>query len=240
MRKEATEIDRDRPRLPISFTDRLMENELNALITYLRRAPKTVQKQFAPLLTDLRRELPNHFKLQNYLEQLMPSTQRFQLIEGSADLVYNYLKSFQLRSLSNFYSKVADRLEAELSRPIRKKQEIFTERENFGAIELLYPDYDSYYKMSKQEKSHLTQHHPKPKQKDFFVEPRFLVRIEEFEHFRNNDAHKGDVVYLQYEGNTIAGSKLFLVANHRCLELWLSESNNYPMPVLTIPTEEEL
>ncbi len=43
---------------------------------------------------------------------------------------------------------------------------------------MIYPDYDSYYKMSKQEKSHLAQHHPKNKQKDFFVEPRFLVRIE--------------------------------------------------------------
>ena len=103
---------------------------------------------------------------------------------------------------------------------------------------MLYPDYDSYYKMSKQEKSHLAQHHPKNKGKDFFVEPRFLVRIEEFAHFRNNDEHKGDIVFIQYQGNTIASGKVHLIANQRALELWAYESSNYPIPTLTIPSEE--
>jgi len=69
------------------------------------------------------------------LENLLPNQQRYQLIEGSVDLVHNCLKSFQLKNLSSIYSKNGDRLGAEFNKPIqRSKQEIFTERENFGSV----------------------------------------------------------------------------------------------------------
>ena len=94
--------------------------------------------------------------------------------------------------------------------------------------------------MSKQEKSHLVQYHPKNKVKDFFTEPRFLHRIEEFQHFKNNDQQKGNVSFLQYCGNLIAFGKVVLVSNQKALELWCQETTNYPIPTLTIPTEEEV
>ncbi len=103
---------------------------------------------------------------------------------------------------------------------------------------MIYPDYDIYFKMSKQEKIHL--HHSKAKAKDFFVEPRFLVRMEEFQHFRNNDQHKGNIVFIQYQGNSLSFGKVYLVAHQKTLELWAEESQNYPIPTLNILTEEEL
>ena len=97
--------------------------------------------------------------------------------------------------------------------------------------------------MSKQDKSghektSLGQHHPKNKSRDFFTEPRFLTRIEEFSHFRNGNHHKGNIVFLQYHGHTIASGKVHLVANQKSLELWGQETSNYPIPNLLVPTEE--
>jgi L-lysine 2,3-aminomutase len=47
-------------------------------------------------------------------------------------------------------------------------------------------------------------------------------------------------VLLHYEGQNIASGKVHLVANQKALELWAQESTNYPIPTLTIPSEEEL
>jgi hypothetical protein len=44
---------------------------------------------------------------------------------------------------------------------------------------------------------------------------------------------------VQYEGHTLAGGKVYLVGNQRTLELWVKESNNYPLPVLVLPSEED-
>ena len=38
----------------------------------------------------------------------------------------------------------------------------------------------------------------------------------------------------------VAFGKVCLVSNQKGLELWGMESFNYPIPTLTIPTEEEL
>ena len=55
--------------------------------------------------------MPSNNKLSLYLENLLPNQQRPQLIEGSIDLVHNMLKSYQLRSLAQLYSKLSDRIE---------------------------------------------------------------------------------------------------------------------------------
>lgn len=86
----------------------------------------------------------------------------------------------------------------------------------------------------------MTQYHPKNKSRDFFTEPRLITRFKEFAHFRNNDQHKGDIVFVQYYGQNIASGKVQLVVNQQSLELWAQESSNFPVPVLTLPTEEEL
>ena len=71
--------------------------------------------------------MPSNNKLLLYLDYLLPNQQRPQLIEGSIDLVHNMLKSYQLRSLTQIYSKLSDKIEAELNKAApKKKQEIFT------------------------------------------------------------------------------------------------------------------
>lgn len=110
MRKEGTDQEKERRSSSFTFNERTLEIEINALIAYLRRSPKIVQKQFAPLLSELKKEMANNTKLSLYLDYLLPSQQRYQLIDGSIDLVHNILKSYQLRSLSQFYSKISDKV----------------------------------------------------------------------------------------------------------------------------------
>ena len=50
--------------------------------------------------------------------------------------------------------------------------------DGFEKMDIVYPEYDIYYKMSKQEREHhLPQQHYKKAERDFFADPRFLVRI---------------------------------------------------------------
>ena len=103
---------------------------------------------------------------------------------------------------------------------------------------MLHPTYDTYNKMSKQERQHhLPQHHPKNKFREFFTEPRFLVRVEELSHFRANEKLKGDILFLHYQGNIIAAGKSYAVARDRAIEVWEMESNAYPNPTLNIAVD---
>ena len=87
--------------------------------------------------------------------------------------------------------------------------------------------------MSKQERTHqLPQYHAKQKFKDFYVEPRFLVRIEEYAHFKSNQKNKGNILFINYQGNIIAGSKVYAVANDTAIEVWQMQSEAYPIPNL--------
>jgi len=112
MRKEGTDTDKERRTSSFSFNERNLELEINTLLIYLHRSPKIVQKQFSPLLHELKKDLPNHTKLSLYLDYLHPNQQRYQLIDGSIDLVHNILKSYQLRTLFQYYSRVSDKIQA--------------------------------------------------------------------------------------------------------------------------------
>ena len=50
MRKEGTDIEKERRSSSFTFSERTLELEINSLIGYLRRSPKVIQKQFVPLL----------------------------------------------------------------------------------------------------------------------------------------------------------------------------------------------
>lgn len=93
--------------------------------------------------------------------------------------------------------------------------------------------------MSKQEREHhLPQHYPRNRFKEFYTEPRFLVRIEEMAHFHSNEKLKGDILFLHYEGNIITGGKAYAVARDRVIEHWeMTSFNYYPIPTLNIPAE---
>jgi hypothetical protein len=82
----------------------------------------------------------------------------------------------QPRQLLKYLDNMSEQFDSDPSRlqPVAKRRE----PEPFEKLDLIYPDYDSYYRMSKQEKSHLAQYHPKNKSRDFFTEPRFLTRID--------------------------------------------------------------
>lgn len=140
----------------------------------------------------------------------------------------------QLRGLGQTLTKLADRAEKSQS---KAKQQIFGRGVSFDKVDMVYPDYDTYFKMSKQEREHhLPQHHSKNRFREFFTEPRFLVRIEELAHFRANEKLKGDILFLHYDGGIITGKKAYAVARARAIEVWDMESEAYPIPNLTLPS----
>jgi hypothetical protein len=50
MRKEGTDVDKEKRSSSFTYSERTLELETNTLIGYLRRSPKIIQKQLAPLL----------------------------------------------------------------------------------------------------------------------------------------------------------------------------------------------
>ena len=95
--------------------------------------------------------------------------------------------------------------------------------------------------MSKQERTHqLPQYHAKQKFKDFYVEPRFLVRIEEYAHFKSNQKNKGNILFINYQGSIVPDSKVHAVSNGTAIEVWQMESEAYPIQNLSpLPNNPE-
>lgn len=104
---------------------------------------------------------------------------------------------------------------------------------------MLHPEYDVYLKMSKERTHSLPQYHSRNRERDFYTDPRFTVRLEEITHFRANEKYKGDVIFISYHGHSITGNKAFAVANGRAIEVWGMESQAHPFPILSTPGDAD-
>lgn len=77
-------------------------------------------------------------------------------------MIDNLLRILQLKYIPALINKIADKIEFDRIKPQnKKKQEVFNKNQVFTKIDLLHPQYDNYYKMSKQERVHPLPHiHP--------------------------------------------------------------------------------
>lgn len=94
--------------------------------------------------------------------------------------------------------------------------------------------------MSKQEKSHpLTDHSVKQRdRRHFYSEPRFIVKLDELNHFENSEQHRGNILFLSYQGDIIKGSKVYAVVNYNYIDIWEKQTSG-PPPVRLFDIEEE-
>jgi hypothetical protein len=184
-----------------SQNEKALENEIYQFTTFVKRAPFTIQRQLLPYCFDLKRSFPNDHRLGIFHEAYFGDTEnRPEPTAYSESLIRNLFRILQLKYLPDQLTKIIERVEADRGKPqARTKQQIFGKGLTFDKLEMLHPEYDTYYKMSKQERQHhLPQHHPKNKFKEFYADPRYLVRIEELNHFRSNEKLKGDILFLHY------------------------------------------
>lgn len=62
----------------------------------------------------------------------------------------------------------------------------------------------------------------------FSAEPRFINKIDELNNFYNHDRHENDIFMLEYQGDSITGTKSFAVVRSKQFEIWNMESQNHP------------
>lgn len=102
MRKEGNDYERERPKVPLLPThERPLDYDLNNLLRHLARAPNILQQQFAPVLYHLKKDMPQHQKLNEFLDNHLPNPERIKLIENYQHLVHNYTYLLQRRQLAD-------------------------------------------------------------------------------------------------------------------------------------------
>jgi hypothetical protein len=93
-------------------------------------------------------------------------------------MLKNLIKFLELKSLFVPLMRTVEKVYPNSRHIVKNREGDATITHGFDKIDVVYPEYDIYYKMSKQEREHhLPQHHCKKGERDFFSEPRFLVRI---------------------------------------------------------------
>jgi hypothetical protein len=172
-----------------SQNERMLEYELLHFITFVKRAPLSIQRQLLPYCFELRKDFPNDTRVRAFHQTTFGDAEaRPDPTNNSEGLIKNLFRILQLKYLPAAFNKTIERVEADRSKPQqRTKQQIFGKGLTFEKVEMLHPEYDTYYKMSKQERPHhLPQHYPRNRFKEFYTEPRYLVRMEEMAHFHSN------------------------------------------------------
>ena len=112
-------------------------------MSHLPRAPKLVQAQFLPYLKLLQKDHPNNTRLANYIalhsidQPLLPS---------AGPLIHNYAELLQPKALLKKLDDITEYLDSNPSSSTPPKNI----EEPIEKLDMLHPDYDYFYRMSKQ------------------------------------------------------------------------------------------
>jgi WD40 repeat protein len=63
-----------------------------------------------------------------------------------------------------------------------------------------------------------------------YAEPRFIEKLNELVHFRNNKKLKGSILLLEHNGSSIIGGRTYAVLRNNSVSIWEMSSHIFPFP----------